>query len=341
MSRLSSSGRTMLSLLALAAAAAATRTPSANGTTARLAILKNARTGSTWMADMLKRQPATAFWVHEGFVCLKGRGTDASYRAMRSVLAAPACDMRCGKDDGDTRLGAGEAWRAAPRCLANRLVGFDVNPQHWQDGSPMSWDGQWAPLLRLPEVTTVVYVRSNLAKLYVSKKHVERLVGLCRTHKVRAGEDDCYEAHKAALDEPLNVTAYELAYEAWELGRRWLSILGHARSASGRERFPVVYYEALQADARAEFGRLFAHVGLPRPAKISTRSVKVTADKLKHAVRDFKGVARQFDDIHHDHQVACVKEQFLAAEPRLFPNLCMTPPATLADYDVFEREEYK
>ena len=135
----------------------------------------------------------------------------------------------------------------------------------------------------------------------------------------------------------------------------WVRMLENARNASGQERFPLIYYEGLQRDPRAEIGRLFAHLGLPAPVKIKlsgTANVKLTSDDLRDSVLNFSEVE---DDLERS---PCLAEQLRAASFEIFPALCLEGDPHLkalsvefphlhlenisfADYDILARDEYE
>eukprot|EP00629_Pelagomonadales_sp_RCC1024_P015323 CAMPEP_0119294360 /NCGR_PEP_ID=MMETSP1329-20130426/47846_1 /TAXON_ID=114041 /ORGANISM="Genus nov. species nov., Strain RCC1024" /LENGTH=348 /DNA_ID=CAMNT_0007295247 /DNA_START=250 /DNA_END=1292 /DNA_ORIENTATION=+ len=335
-------------LIAAAVAALSLAAPAAEepSPAARVVVFKYGRTGSTWMSELLEQQPAVAFFEHEAQGCLKGQGSLANYQAMQTMVAAPACDMACPMFSEAPAIPEWPAWvrpvvpapipaRPGPRCLAGKLVGFDVEPWHEFDALPgqpttLRWDAHWAPLLRLPGVTTVVYARSNLVKTFVAKKHGNVLKKLCAgTHKVVDNKSRrCYEQHQKELARPVAVKGHEIEKEARVIGRRWVRMLENARNASGRARFPVVYYEGLQKDPRAELGRLFSHLGLPAPAKIkasAAANVKITSDDLRDSVVDFSQVEGDLA------RSPCLAEQLRAAKFEIFPALCLEGDPHLKD----------
>ena len=155
----------------------------------------------------------------------------------------------------------------------------------------MEWT-DWAPLLRLPGVATVVYARSNFFKLVLSRFHVQVLVDLCHSHKTqRAKQTSCMAAHKNEISRPTDVSAERLARYARSEGGHFVDLLEGARKAANRP-LHVVYYERLQRDAKREIGRLFSRVGLD-PAKVAapaSSSLKITSDDLRLSLKNFSGV---------------------------------------------------
>jgi len=127
-------------------------------------------------------------------------------------------------------------------------------------------------------------------------------------------------------------------------------LLEHARGASGRERFPIIYYEGLQKDSRAEIGRLFAHLGLPAPVDAgATANVKITSDDLRDSVLNFSKVESDLK------RSPCLAEQLRAAKFEIFPAICLEAGdkefstefphlhwenVSFADYDILARGEY-
>jgi len=244
-------------------------------------------------------------------------------------------------------------------------VGFDAQPSHvfrdsgsgdkWHPDvkgvkrvgggnvTVLDWTEHWAPLLRLPRVQTVVYARSNAVKMYVSKRHGRVLGDLCGGHKVIGGSTThdaqrlCFERNRDALDAPLKIGAHELVAEAHRIGRNWAALLEDARAASGRERFPIFFYEALQRDAAEELGRLFHVIKLSAPGlKLphhqggpASTSVKVTRDDLSQGViQDFPKLARDLARLD-----PCLAPQLHDKIYETFPELCGTR-TSFADYDV-------
>ena len=64
---------------------------------------------------------------------------------------------------------------------------------------------------------------------------------------------------------------------------------GHAAETGARR-----YYEALQADAKKELTRLFAHVGLRNPRAVAkSSSMKITSDDLRPSIASFVKVRRE------------------------------------------------
>ena len=259
----------------LLAAMTAAQTPA-------VVIFKRARTGSTWMADMLAQEAQVAFFRHEAHSCFPGDAarTKLAYEIMvrRPTCATPMCAPKGNAD-----------WLAAPTttdCLTGKLVGFDVKPSH---APALSWDHDWPRILAKP-VKTVVYVRTNTIKHAVSALHAEILVQACDTHKALSdAAKKCAAENKEALGKKISVDARSLSVSARKTGRAWVDLLENATKASGGPVF-LMYYEALQRDARAELGRLFEFVGLRPPALPSSSSVKITPDDLRETLNDFAQV---------------------------------------------------
>ena len=149
----------------------------ATNRTFRAVIFKEARTGSTWLADLLRNERSVGYFAHEASSCVKNGDGALQRRALFSLLAAPACDMRCGvqaRDAARLRWLADER-RPAPPCFAGKLVGFDIQAKNdlGEDRSPpLDWAADWKRLLRLPDVRAVVFARTNVVKRCVSKAHV-------------------------------------------------------------------------------------------------------------------------------------------------------------------------
>mmetsp|Transcript_7867 Transcript_7867/g.23414 ORF Transcript_7867/g.23414 Transcript_7867/m.23414 type:complete len:357 (-) Transcript_7867:44-1114(-) len=343
--------------LAFAALAAAARPPS--NRTARVVIFKHGRTGSTWMADLLKQQPAVAFFEHEANGCLKRLGSISNYRAMLSIVAAPTCDMAC--DTNTTRLKERfpelppwvrplpVASEETPACLRGKLVGFDVQPDNdfskidggksvageWP-GEPnfLTWHEHWAPLLRRPRVAPVLYVRSNLVKHAMSKARAHLLTALCDgTHKVKAGSkaEACVKAHESVLHGPVVESAWHIAATGHYLAEMWRDLLEHIREASGRPRFLILYYERFQTDPVASIGDLFAYAGLPRSAVVGNASaadVKLSSDDLRQGIANFSAVEADLALLD-----PCLLPQLRDAGHAVFPDLCLKEgSASFDDY---------
>jgi len=334
--------------LAFAALAAAARPPS--NRTARVVIFKHGRTGSTWMADLLKQQPAVAFFEHEANGCLKGLGALSNYRA--SVVAAPRCDMRCENNQKKAREIYPQllpwvrplplVFEEAPACLAGKMVGFDVQPSNDYDAWPgepvnLTWDAHWAPLVRLPRISTVLYVRSNLIKHHVSKSRAKLLVKLCATHKVHVGHRDeaCYEAHRGELRGPLAQDAATISTLSYYLAKEWRSMLEHLHDALHGQRFLILYYEKLQTDPYGVIGDLFAYAGLPRGSVVrdaSANDVKLSSDDLRQSIQNFSGVEAELATLN-----PCLLPQLRDTSYAVFPDLCLKAkdrPVSFDDYQV-------
>ena len=87
-------------------------------------VFKKARTGSTWLADMLEKDDRVAFFRHEAQGCFSD-GAEPRERAFEVMARRPTCSTQmCPSAKKD-------AWLTAPTttdCFADKLVGFDVNP---------------------------------------------------------------------------------------------------------------------------------------------------------------------------------------------------------------------
>lgn len=312
----------------------------------RVVIFKAARTGSTWMADILAHEPSVASFEHEVSGCVKPLGRDAHRRAMFSILAAPSCEMPCNTRSGNRTRDGGDpldepAWlapapRPAPACLAGRLVGFDVQATSTfgdRREAPLDWARDWPPLLRLPGVRTVVYARSNAVKRVVSKLHVDALVEHCHGHKVvTAKSRACYERHRAQIDVPLAFSGAELARRAHGEGADWAQLVGRAEAAAGAPIF-VMYYEALQRSADREVRRLFHFVGLGgAPVSATSESVKITNDDLRTVFANFSRVEDELKNAD-----PCLVPQLRDTEFKTFAKICLANGATARfedlDYD--------
>ena len=104
----------------------------ATNRTFRAVIFKEARTGSTWLADLLRNERSVGYFAHEASSCVKNGDGALQRQALFSLLAAPACDMRCGvqaRDAARLRWLADER-RPAPPCFAGKLVGFDIQAKN-------------------------------------------------------------------------------------------------------------------------------------------------------------------------------------------------------------------
>ena len=152
-------------------------------------VFKKARTGSTWLADMLEQDDRVAFFRHEAQGCFSDDAVRTK-RAFEVMARKPTCSTQmCPNAKKDAWLNA----ETTTDCFANKLVGFDVNPSH----TPfLSWERDWPLLLRKP-VKTVVYMRTNLIKHAISSIHADVLVKACDTHKVLSQKaKDCVESRK-------------------------------------------------------------------------------------------------------------------------------------------------
>ena len=284
--------------------------------TYRLVVFKNSRTGSTWMADMLNHEPAVDFFAHEANNCFHRRGSDPralrfvqndTFHTFLGILGAPRCNMSCIETDhfGVPKMAAEAAVdpRSRPECLADKIVGFDVAADHvLRDGAPaLSWDLHWPFLLKLPDVFSVVYARSNLVKRAVSARHVDVFQHLCfGTHKVVSEKAHaCYEQHKAELDAPLNVSGEWIIKHANTDATHWVELLENVTKASGAPPF-VMFYENLLVDPKKELERLFRAVGLGRHGSdvdvvAQSTSLKITPDDLRLQIADFAAVEADLD----------------------------------------------
>jgi len=305
----------------------------------KIVVFKESRTGSTWMADMLAHEPAVAYFEHEANNCFNkkvqvdpSRVRSDTLRTFLGILGAPRCNMTCkAYDDAGVptfAVAAAEDPRARPSCLAGKIVGFDVAAEHLlrQNAAPLTWRGDWPRLLRLPDVTPVVYARSNLVKRKVSNVHADVLQKFCwGTHKVvTARARECYEEHRAELEKPLTLHAGKLAAGAHADALKWSALLDNVTEAAGGARPFVMYYEALQLDPKAEIERLFAAVGLggkgePVPEVLArSTSVKITSDDLRRSVANFDDVAGELDALD-----PCLAAQFRDADSAVFADLCL------------------
>ena len=248
-----------------------------------IVVFKKARTGSTWLADMLASDARVVFFRHEAQGCFSD-DAERTRKAFEVMVRRPTCSTQmCPNSKND-------AWLHAPtttECFDNKLVGFDVNPSH----TPfLSWERDWPQLLRTP-VKTVVYIRTNLIKHAISSIHADVLVKACDTHKVLSQKaKDCVESNTEVLSQKMSVDALSLSKSARKLGRYWVDLLSNATQASGGKVF-VLYYEALQRDALTELGRLFDYVGVTAPSTTpESSSVKITPDDLRETIADFDQV---------------------------------------------------
>ncbi|KAH8060729.1 hypothetical protein JL722_4842 [Aureococcus anophagefferens] len=206
----------------------------ATNRTFRAVIFKEARTGSTWLADLLRNERSVGYFAHEASSCVKNGDGALQRTALFSLLAAPACDMRCG---------------------AKNDLGEDRSP-------PLDWPADWKRLLRLPDVRAVVFARTNVVKRCVSKAHVDVFYATCRTRKaVSADHRACLAAHRAAIDAPVAVDGADLARLAQNEGREWVDLMEKAGAAGGRPPL-LVFYEALLRDPHRELKRFFAALGM-------------------------------------------------------------------------------
>ncbi|KAH8062198.1 hypothetical protein JL722_3110 [Aureococcus anophagefferens] len=238
----------------------------------KIVVFKESRTGSTWMADMLAHEPAVAYFEHEANNCFNkkvqvdpSRVRSDTLRTFLGILGAPRCNMTCrAYDDAGVPtfavVAAAEDPRARPGCLAGKIVGFDVAAEHLlrQNAAPLTWRGDWPRLLRLPDVTPVVYARSNLVK-----------------RKLAAGAHGDALKWSSLLD---NVTEaaggarpFVMYYEALQLD-------------------PKAEIERLFA-AVGLGGK-----GEPVPEVLArSTSVKITSDDLRRSVANFDDVALELD----------------------------------------------
>ena len=290
---------------------------------APIVVFKKARTGSTWLADMLEKDERVAFFRHEAQGCFSD-DADRTRKAFEVMVRRPTCSTQmCPNSKKD-------AWLTAPtttECFTNKLVGFDLNPSH----TPfLSWERDWPLLLRKP-VKTVVYMRTNLIKHAISSIHADVLVKACDTHKVLSQKaKDCVESNTEVLSQKIAVDASSLSKSARKLGRYWVSLLNNTMHASGGKVF-VLYYEALQRDAASELGRLFDYVGVTGTSVPESSSVKITPDDLRETIADFDRVRR--DLLREDPALVAQLED---TSFRVFRNLKLPDNRTqsIAQYEV-------
>ncbi|KAH8098391.1 hypothetical protein JL720_1334 [Aureococcus anophagefferens] len=261
---------------------------------------------------MLAHEPAVAYFEHEANNCFNkkvqvdpSRVRSDTLRTFLGILGAPRCNMTCrAYDDAGVptfAVAAAEDPRARPGCLAGKIVGFDVAAEHLlrQNAAPLTWRGDWPRLLRLPDVTPVVYARSNLVKRKVSNVHADVLQKFCwGTHKVvTAKARECYEEPRE-LEPPRSTRASRGAHGD---ALKWSSLLDNA-----------------------EIERLFAAVGLggkgePVPEVLArSTSVKITSDDLRRSVANFDDVALELDALD-----PCLAAQFRDADSAVFADLCL------------------
>ena len=167
-------------------------------------VFKKARTGSTWLADMLEQDDRVAFFRHEAQGCFTD-DAERTRKAFEVMVHRPTCSTQmCPNAKKDAWLNA----ETTTDCFENKLVGFDVNPSH----TPfLSWARDWPLLLRKP-VKTVVYMRTNLVKHAISSIHADVLVEACDTHKVLSQRaKDCVESNTDVLSKKIAVDALSLS----------------------------------------------------------------------------------------------------------------------------------
>ena len=296
----------------------------ATNKTFRAVIFKEARTGSTWLADLLRNERSVGYFAHEASSCVKNGDGALQRQALFSLLAAPACDMRCGvqaRDAARLRWLADER-RPAPPCFAGKLVGFDIQAKNdlGEDRSPpLDWAADWKRLLRLPDVRAVVFARTNVVKRCVSKAHVDVFYAHCRTRKaVSADHRACLAAHRAAIDAPVAVDGADLARLAHNEGREWVDLMEKAGAAGGRPPL-LVFYEALLRDPHRELKRFFAALGMgDRAVSAASGSLKITGDDLRKSVANFSGVEAALGAAD-----PCFLGQLRDAESRVFDTICL------------------
>lgn len=323
----------------------------------RFAMFKMARTGSTWLADMLLNEPAIGFFKHEAQGCHSSRreppevvtAQDGTFSTFYSILARPSCNMSCADGDGVAWDSRGfPEWADAldlvpggtPKCLQETGIGFDIEPYHelWGGGTPLNFAGDdegtfghWSLLLRLPNVRAVVYARTNQVKHAISHLRVHRLVHNCGTHKVFApnstasqSKDDvaaCYTSHKREIDAPVVVDADRLAHDAYHLGSKWNSLVHEVYLA--HDKAPILlFYEALQHNARNTLKRFFADLGLsgPRATNVAAEStsVKISGEDLTTQIAGYAAIADRFRARH-----SCLSAMLEQKAPAVSPAVCL------------------
>jgi len=260
---------------------------------------------------MLQNEPDVAFFQHEAQNCLNVcRNLDRATKlrqAFAAILSTPSCDMECTpKFRGNACHADQFAWlrprkgAGPPKCVEDKVVGFDVAPTAlWgavkETNTPgLTWSRDWPALFRLPGVTPVVYARTNQIKLAMAQRHGRVFFKECGELKtVAAHQRACYQKRKEKINEPMAIDGRDLAHQAQRYGEGWKKVLERVANAAGRKPF-VLYYEALQADAKKELTRLFAHVGLRSPRTVAkSSSMKITSDDLRPSIASFVKVRRE------------------------------------------------
>eukprot|EP00928_Gymnodinium_smaydae_P006929 TRINITY_DN12476_c0_g1_i1.p1 TRINITY_DN12476_c0_g1~~TRINITY_DN12476_c0_g1_i1.p1 ORF type:complete len:993 (-),score=114.06 TRINITY_DN12476_c0_g1_i1:162-3140(-) len=282
----------------------------------RILVYKRARTGSTWLADMLSREPEVAWFIHEVQGCAET--PDDLQRVLLSLVQRPSCGSG---EAGSSKCGGLYAERSAlsrnDTCLTSsqgtpRAVGFTINMEH----DPMvPWAGH-VKLLSQPHVHVVQLVRTNLVRHFASQVAAHDLDKYCGSKKILTPER---QACAESLPTSFQIDARELiaaSYKVADYSRHEYAMLRSVGKIVLR-----VTYESLSADPRSAINLILRSAGLQgNQNPVQTTSKKHVTKSLREVFKNFEEVEEMLLAGNH----TCLLAQLRESEPASY-ELCESP----------------
>ena len=311
------------------------RPSAASHPTARLAIFKGERSGSTWLARQLQAVgPRHAFITEEAIGGVRTVPDALKLQHLRRCLVQPTARLQelVASNCSDGGRPTNSCYAKPLRRIIPRILGFSVDPTHH---SPRAYA---RVLLPFPRVLVVAYLRSNLVKWSVSVLRGGLLRKSCGWNPSAA----CAARHGQQRHAVPPVRLLRQIYRRQQVTQQGLS----AASAAA-PRMLVLVYEALQVDTRGTLAELHQALGValpppkqeqpPTPQQRQQRQkqpatlprlqlAKVTGDNLSSVLEpaSYAAIERELRGR------PCLHAQLTAATPTPFPLLQCTvdyPPS--------------